>query len=223
MPYRFVIFDFDGTLANSLGWLGRVMPEAAEIFRFRAVDADNYSCIRTLDADELIDYLGIARWKIPILAFYLRKRMTRDIKKVGLFDGVEDMLHQLAASPIRCAVLSSNATRNVKRVFGSPISTYFDHYDCQTSFLGKTARLKKLLDKSGFNPHDTLMIGDEIRDLEAARELKVSFGAATWGFNNLAAFLRHQPDYVFQEVSDISRLLVRHKQAHPPDLPIMRN
>ncbi len=161
--------------------------------------------------------------KIPILAFYLRRRMTREIKKVGLFDGVENMLYQLAASPLRCAVLSSNATKNVKRVFGSHISAYFDHYDCQASFLGKTARLKKLLGKSGFKSHDTLMTGDEIRDLEAARKLDVSFGAATWGFNNLAVFLRHKPDYVFQEVSDISRLLAPQKQAHPPDLPIMRN
>ncbi len=223
MQTRFVIFDFDGTLADSLGWLGQVMPETAKLFRFRVIGPENYPYMRSLDAVELIDYLAIPSWKIPFLAIYLRMRMSRETHRVDLFEGVEEMLHQLASGPLRFAVLSSNAEKNVRRIFGNRISTCFDHFQCQTSFLGKKARLKSLMAKSGHKPHETLFIGDEIRDLEAARKLDVPFGAVTWGFNNHAAFQRHQPDYVFHRVSDISELLLREKQIHPPHLPLMRN
>ncbi len=223
MPFKFVIFDFDGTLANSLGWLARVMPEAAAIFRFRKIGSENHAYLRSLDADELIDYLGISAWKLPFLACYLRIRLKNEIQDVTLYHGVEEMLNHISSIPVRFAVLSSNSKSNVQRVFGNHISTFFDHYQCKASFLGKTNQLKKLLDKSGFNPHETLLIGDEIRDLEAARMLGVSFGAVTWGFNDHTAFERYQPDFLFHDVSDITKLLISQKPPISHNLPLSRN
>ncbi len=182
------------------------MPAAAARFGFRIISHENHAFLRTLDAGELIDYLQISKWKLPLLASYLRRRMTKEIRETTLYYGVEYMIQHLFSVSIRLAILSSNSKTNVQRVFGSHRSNMFDYYQCNSPYLGKTTRLKKLLNKSGYRAYETLFVGDEIRDLEAARETGIAFGAVTWGFNNQTAFEKYQPEVIFHEVSDIARM-----------------
>ncbi len=55
-PYKLIVFDFDGTLADSLGWLASVMPETAVRFRFSHVGPEKHDYLRSLDAGELIRF-----------------------------------------------------------------------------------------------------------------------------------------------------------------------
>ena len=55
-PYKLVVFDFDGTLADSLGWLTSVMPETAARFQFSYAGPEKHDYLRSLDAGELIRF-----------------------------------------------------------------------------------------------------------------------------------------------------------------------
>ena len=209
-PVKFLLFDFDGTLADSLGWLARIMPEAAARYRFSIIDSKKQNWIRSLDSHELVEYLRIPAWKIPLVANYLRRRMAKDIHEIRLYPGIEPLLLQLATRPLKMGILSSNAKNNVQHVLGDKLSSVFHHYECGISLLGKTRQLKNVLSKSGFQASDSYFIGDEIRDLDAAKKVGVRFGAVTWGFNNETGFQRHQPDKIFHNVSEISDLIAFH-------------
>lgn len=222
-PIKFLIFDFDGTLADSLSWLARIMPEAAARYRFRIIDSEKHNWLRSLDSHELVEYLRIPGWKIPIVANYLRRRMAKDIHEIRLYPGIESLLLQLATGPLTLGILSSNSKHNVQHVLGDKLSSVFQYYECGISLLGKTRQLKNVLSKSGFQASDSFFIGDEIRDLEAAKKEGVRFGAVTWGFNNETAFQRHQPYKIFQNVSEISDLLAYHNLQSSPDLPVHHN
>jgi len=222
-PYKLIVFDFDGTLADSLGWLVSVMPETAVRFRFNHAGPEYHDYLRSLDAAELLQYLKIPAWKIPIIALHLRKRMACETDKIPLYPGVSEMLQDLASGHLTLALLSSNSRNNVLRILGPRLSDCFDFYHCEVPYLGKTHQFGKLLKRSGFHPSETLYIGDETRDLEAARSHGVDFGAVAWGFNNPNAFERHQPEYLFEEAADITRLLSDRSGNPALIMPSQRN
>ena len=222
-PYQLVVFDFDGTLADSLSWLAGILPETAARFRFNHAGPEKFDYLRSLDTRELLQYLKIPVWKIPIVALHLRKRMSCETDKIPLYPGIREMLEDLASGRLTLALLSSNSWNNVARILGPRLSSCFDFHHCEVPYLGKTRQFGNLLKKSGHDARDILYIGDETRDLEAARAHGVHFGAVTWGFNRPNAFLKHKPEYLFEEAPDITRLLSDHTGRAPLDMPIHRN
>lgn len=56
LKFRFVIFDFDGTLADTLGWVASQMPDIASRYGSRSLDPPDYDHIRVLPPDELLSY-----------------------------------------------------------------------------------------------------------------------------------------------------------------------
>ncbi len=223
LPYKLVVFDFDGTLADSLDWLASVLPETAARFRFSHVGPDKHDYLRSLDAGELLQYLKIPAWKLPIVTLYLRRRMARETDKIPLYPGVREMLEDLAFGRPDLALLSSNSRDNVVRILGPDLSLCIDLFHCEVPYLGKTHQFGNLLKKSGYHPSEMLYIGDETRDLEAARSHGVHFGAVAWGFNKPNAFLKYQPEYLFEDASEISRLFSSQAGYPALSLPIHRN
>jgi phosphoglycolate phosphatase len=64
-----------------------------------------------------------------------------------------------------------------------------------------------VLQEAGTAARDSIYIGDELRDAEAARRTGVAFGAVTWGFAAPEALRAEAPDATFSTFDDIVRLI----------------
>jgi phosphoglycolate phosphatase len=71
------------------------------------------------------------------------------------------------------------------------------------SLFGKRGKLLRMSRLAGVPPRQTLVIGDEIRDLEAAKKAKMAFGAVSWGLTQGDALAARGADMVFRQMSDI--------------------
>jgi phosphoglycolate phosphatase len=204
--YKLIIFDFDGTLADSFPWFARVLNSVADKYGFRRVEHGKIDSLRGLNARELIRHLGVPRWKVPLIARHMRKlKMTAPI---GLFDGVDRMLPALASGGVTLAMVSSDSEDNIRRTLGPELSTLMSHYGCGASLFGKAAKFRTVLKRSGHDAAETITIGDELRDLEAARSAGIAFGAVAWGYTRPDALKAHAPDEMFNSVGEIcDRLL----------------
>ena len=69
-PYSLIIFDFGGTLADSYTWFTVTMNKAAKKFDFREVSPGEIEMLRRFDYKQLLHYLGISKWKIPLITLY---------------------------------------------------------------------------------------------------------------------------------------------------------
>jgi len=79
--YKLVIFDFDGTLVDSFPWFVQVLNDVADRYRFRRVDPHQAEALRGQSAREMIRYLGIPAWKMPLIARHMRKRKAEALMK----------------------------------------------------------------------------------------------------------------------------------------------
>jgi phosphoglycolate phosphatase len=207
MRYRLAIFDFDGTLADSFPWVIGMMNDVADRFKFRRVADDEVESLRMCDAREIMRRLGIRRWKLPMIAHYVRSRMAADVEHIHLFPGTGEMLRELTEAGVKLAVVSANGETTIRKVLGEH-AALFEAYAGGVSLFGKRSKLMRMSKLTGVPPHEILVIGDEIRDLDATRAARMTFGAVSWGSTRAAAMLERAPDYMFNTVPEIARAVL---------------
>jgi phosphoglycolate phosphatase len=207
MRYRLAIFDFDGTLADSFPWVMGMMNEVADRFNFRRVEDHEIDSLRLCDAREIMRRLGIRRWKLPMIAHYVRSRMAADVHQIHMFPGAADMLTELSEAGVRLVVVSANGEETIRKVLGVHAAR-IEAYAGGVSLFGKRSKLMRMSKLTGVPAAQALVIGDEIRDLDASRAAHMAFGAVSWGSTRPPAFIARSPDYLFAEMAEISATIL---------------
>lgn len=204
--YDLLIFDFDGTLADSAAWFRSILPDLARRFGFRCPDEAELEILRHKPPREVMRILKIPGWKLVFIAVHVRKRAAK-AAAFPLFDGIPEMLESAATKGIKIAVVSSNAEINVRRALGPELSARVHAWSCGAGMFGKAKHFRDVLGQLKVAPDRTLTVGDEIRDIEAAREVGIRTGAVTWGFGIKPALEAQRPDHLFQSVGELKAFL----------------
>jgi phosphoglycolate phosphatase len=208
MKYRLIVFDFDGTLADSFPFLVSVGNTLADRFAFRRIQDDEIATLRTYDARRLMRHVGLPLWKVPLLTASFRELMAESIQRIPLVQGIDDLLPVLRERGLMLAIVSSNSDENVRRVLGPRNEALVSYFECGAAVLGKRARLRKVVRRSGVARHEILCIGDETRDIDAARAEGMSAAAVTWGYAAPSALVARSPVEVFTSPAEIAAKLV---------------
>jgi phosphoglycolate phosphatase len=217
MRYRLAVFDLDGTLADSFPWFMEVVNDVADRFGFRRIEAHEVDTLRGYDARAMIRHLRTPAWKLPLIARHMRARMAADLHRIPLFPGVDTLLRGLRDAGVTVAIVTSNSEANVRRLLGPENAALVRHFACGASLLGKRRKLRRVLRASGIPARDAVKIGDEIRDLHAARAAGMAFYAVGWGYTHAAALAAHAPDRVFGSMDELARALTSGESSPPAD------
>ena len=210
-PVRLVIFDFDGTLSDSGDWFLSVIDDLARLFRFRTVRDDEVEMLRHKSSREVIQYLGISRWKLPFIAWYVRRLIGRNVGQIELFPGTPDLLQQINAMGVRIALVTSNSEDNARRILGPDNAAQIAFYACGSSLFGKAPKFRRVLKRLAVPANQVLSIGDETRDVDAAREVGMRAGSVLWGYAHEEALVATRPDALFREPRDILAYVEAHR------------
>jgi phosphoglycolate phosphatase len=213
LAYKLAIFDLDGTLADSFPWFARVLNGVADEFGFRRVKDDEVDALRRVGPRELLKHLEVPLWKVPRIAGHMRRLKAQHLADIPLFPGAPAMLQALADKGVRLAMVSSDHEANVRTQLGPEIAPLFAHFACGASLFGKAAKFKRVLKQSGLATAEIIAIGDELRDIEAARAAGIACGAVAWGYADPAALRAHKPDHMFTAMEEIPALIT------PPRAP----
>jgi phosphoglycolate phosphatase len=204
MPYDLIIFDLDGTLADSFPFFVSVHNRLADRHRFRRIEPAQIATLRTLSAREVMRHVGLPRWKLPLVAHSFVQLMRE--ADVRLFDGVGDALERLHRRGAAIALVSSNASDNCRRVLGEQHWRRLAHIECGASIFGKRRRIARVLKATGTPPRRAIYVGDQITDADAARAAGVDFGAVAWGYGTPQSLRRLQPAHLFQHADELAML-----------------
>lgn len=206
--YKLIIFDFDGTLADSAKWFTAELNPVARRFGFRQVTEAEVDMLRGFGTREIMKYMRVPAWKLPALAAHLQKRMGEDAEMIQLFPGAKPLLRKLACTGIRLGIVSSNSEANVRRILGDEAAALIEHWECGASLLGKVSRFRRMVKKAGVGPKDALCIGDEARDIEAAKAAGLPCAAVTWGYNKAELLASCGPNWMFNCPDEIAEQLL---------------
>jgi phosphoglycolate phosphatase len=206
---RLLIFDFDGTLADSFDLFIEIFDEAAALHQFDPFDRGRLEFLRTLDAASFLKYHRVPRWKLPLLAWTTRKKMASRIESIRLFPGVAEGIARLRNNGLILALVTSNSKRNALKALGPGMSQNFDHMECNLSLLGKRAALSRILKHASCLPSEAMLIGDELRDMHAAKSVNISFGAVAWGYTSIDTLAKAGAHTCFESVAEMTSKLMQ--------------
>lgn len=206
--YRLVLFDFDGTLADSFPWFASNFNDLADRYRLPRMGRAELEELRRYDAYQLSRKYKISLWKMAVIGEHLKKLMSRQIDQVRLVEGMQGVIDALAQHGVMMAVVSSNAEENVRRVLGAANAAKMTVFACGVSLSGKKGKFLQILKKAGVEPDEAISIGDEVRDLKSSRQAKITFGAVGWGYTHPDTLRMHTPEALFSRPEEILKAVL---------------
>ncbi|MBK3663228.1 HAD-IA family hydrolase [Bradyrhizobium diazoefficiens] len=207
MPHSLAIFDLDGTLVDSFPWFLRTINDVADRFGFRGVRDEDVEGLRHASTREILSRLEVPVWKLPAIARHARRLKGEAAAEISLFAGAEAMLRTLTEGGVQLALVTSDSEANAREKLGDA-AALFAHFDCAASVFGKPAKFRRVVRRAGVDRSRVISIGDEVRDIEAARAVGIACGAVCWGYAAPAALRARGPDLVFERIDDIAPALL---------------
>jgi phosphoglycolate phosphatase-like HAD superfamily hydrolase len=190
---RAIIFDFDGTIADSLPAVIEVFEELTNrAVKMTAAEVAGY---RHYNLIQLMHELGVPRWKWPRLIFKGRKMLHQHMDDVRLHPGIASAIKTLYEKGEPLYIVSSNSEENVSQYLEvQGLRQYFTKVYGGASVLGKSRKIFQLVNKERIDVAKSWYIGDETRDIIASRAVGLRVVAVTWGYNSKEALATKNPD-----------------------------
>ncbi len=188
-------------------------------FNFRKINSNEIDSLRDLTSRELIRYLKIPFYKIPTVLRCARKYMRNEMIKLSSFMNLLETLQSLHNMNVTLGILTSNSLENVTAWLEcNKIQHFFKFIHIESSYFGKKRILQKIIKAYGIDKSQVFYIGDETRDIDAAKECDVYSIAVTWGFNSEKILLQHQPHYIARKPEDILTIPAILSRFKPQDV-----
>lgn len=208
MIYQTLVFDFDGTIADTLGETRLIFNKIAPDYGIRQVADHEMDHLRHLSLKELLKHLRISKLRVPTLIARGTSMMRGNITQLQLIDGMGEILVELRRH-VRCfGILTSNATENVDlflRTHG--LRDQFDFISSTSKLTGKAKHLKAIRKTFSLKNEELLYIGDELRDVKASQKAGIPIAAVSWGFNSRESLAASKPNHLFDKPRDFLSLL----------------
>jgi phosphoglycolate phosphatase len=207
---RMVIFDFDGTIADSFSIGLRIGNQLAAEFGFKPITLATIDRWQHLSSKDILREIGVPFYRLPKIIRRFKADMSREIPALKPFDGMETTLRDLRNQGCRLGIVSSNSEENVRSFLAAQGMTHlFEFVISCPRLMGKDKALKRILKKQNIQPETVLYVGDETRDIDAAKRSHVRSAAVSWGFNSLQALAQHHPDFILTEPADLNKVVLR--------------
>jgi phosphoglycolate phosphatase len=202
MRYRMIVWDFDGTLADTLALALATYNDLAA--QYGCLPVADPVAVRSMDTRTFLRQHRITWWRLPRLVRAYHAATKDRMMTIRLFDGVPEILRKLQASGCRQGVLSSNSTDNIRACLSAGgVEGVFDFIVGYPRLFGKARVLRRLVKRAIVPPRQFLYVGDEGRDMEAAKKAGVHSAAVCWGIHGAELLSQQAPTFVWSSVTEV--------------------
>ncbi|KFA92562.1 HAD hydrolase-like protein [Archangium violaceum] len=205
-----VVFDFDGTIANSKSALLGVYNQVAEKHRFKPMAEEDIPVLSRLSIPERCSKMGVPLYKVPSLMVEVARSYRNVVDSVRAFDGMLSVLQTLHRHGLTVGIISSNATENIQRFLAkNGMESVVRRVHCSSNLFGKDKVISRYLKTYGLTSEQVVYVGDEERDVVACKKTKLRVLSVSWGLDSLDVLTRVNPDSIAHQPTDILQWVAR--------------
>ena len=198
----YIIFDFDGTLADTFALGSQLINEYADQLGYKQID---FAANKDKSARELIKMSGVRFWQIPGLIRFFRKKSVERAAEVNAFDGIPDLVCRLHDRGFHLGIITTNSAQTISiflQKYG--LTDLFTYIKPEISLFGKKRAIRRA---RRHLKSEIIYIGDELRDIEACRAVNVPIISVSWGFNSTEILEKNNPGKVAENTEDVFTML----------------
>lgn len=186
-----LIFDFDGVIADSLPVVLEIAnPELKKMGKKPLTKQG----IRNTGIKQILAQHNIGKLRTLFILLRARHELKKRIADVKVFPKMIPAINSLSKSHT-LGIITSNSRSNAEHVLkAAGIENKFEFIDTSINMFGKHKKILSAIKKYDLSAKDTIYIGDETRDIEAAKKAGIKIVATTWGFEDKKILQAAAPD-----------------------------
>ncbi|NET33855.1 MAG: HAD-IA family hydrolase [Cyanothece sp. SIO1E1] len=205
---KVIIFDFDGTIADTLDAILKIANRLAEEFGYTPVTPEDVERLKNMTARQVIKHSEVPIFKIPFLLRRVKAELSREIQNLQPIPEVKQALIDLVNQNNQLGIITSNSTENVVLFLKQHnLEDLFDFVYSETTLFSKSRVINRALERKSLERESVLYVGDEVRDIEAARKNQIKTIAVSWGFNSSRILADQNPDFLIHQPQDLVKVI----------------
>ena len=204
---KIIIFDFDGTIADSFPPMVKILKKQVKEMGYGDLTDKQIEVMRSMRPFDIIRHFRFPIWKIPKLIQTVREELFNQIDRVKVFQGINELIKNLKTKKIKYGILTSNSKKTVEALLNRNNLKGFEFIESETNIFKKSSHLAFIIKKYSLYKNDVVYVGDEVRDIEACREVGVDIISVTWGYNNKVVLEKHNQRSLVSTPSEILKIL----------------
>jgi len=211
-----IIFDFDGTLANTVSSTLNALKKAFyefDIFCDETKLNERLFVIPRKEVDRLVT-ANIPSDKLDlVLSRYRALRDENLAIEAHVYPGIKDLLEKLKSNKRRLFI----ATNSSKNGFSKKLEILFkeiDFDDFRASDGTKPEMVENLISTHDLDKSKTVMVGDGLGDITAGQAVGIKTIAVAWGYEEDKALLKDSADFYVETVEELQSLIKYLNSSH---------
>lgn len=193
----FLIFDFDGTIADTLEAIVHITNRIAPEYGYSPTTPEKLKYYQSLSTQEMLKQSEIPLFRLPFLLRRVRRELESELAHVAIARELVPALKELSAAGHQLMIMSSNSRQNIQKFLHlHGISHLFSAIHGGVGLLSKSRALKRIVQKGGIDFSQIIYVGDETRDIDASKQIGILVAAVTWGFSSREALAAQQPAFL---------------------------
>jgi phosphoglycolate phosphatase len=206
--YRLLVFDWDGTLADSTEVIAEALRGACADVGLPMPDPASARFVIGLGLRDALSRVapGLDPERYPELSLHYRRRFLARDPEIPLFEGARELLDELAGAGYLLAVATGKTRIGLDRAMANAgLAGRFHATRCADEGLPKPhpEMLLHLMDALAVDARSTLMIGDTTHDLELARGAGADALAVAYGAHPPEGLARLAPRATVHSVAEL--------------------
>jgi phosphoglycolate phosphatase len=212
--YKLVIFDWDGTLMDSVGRIVSSMQTAASICQLDIPTTNEVKEIIGLSLPTALEVLfptGPEEQLVSMIEQYKYQYVEGDNTPAPLFDNAIHLLSALQRENKQLAIATGKGRQGLQRVLSDTKTEHFFHSSrCAGEALSKPdpQMILSLLEELGILPENAVMIGDTSHDMAMAQAAGIDRIGVTLGVHDRDVLNRYQPKAIVDSLTELQTLLL---------------
>ena len=210
MIKKLIIFDFDGTIADTLDSLISIINRLSSKFGYRKVNEEDVNRFRNQKPWDIFKSLNIPMFKLLFIGREVKTELNKEMESSSIKPTINrEILLKLKQDGYNLGILTSNSKDNVNKFLIKHNLDLFSFIYSVKNIFGKSKTMNNVLKFQNIKPGEVVYVGDEARDIEAARKSKVKIIAVSWGFNSKKILKEHSPDFLINKPKELVETLKR--------------
>ena len=213
MKYKLLIFDWDGTLADSAQHIVECIKVACEATDETFPGREAAKNIIGLGMREALTELFGERDDDFAQAFrgaYSSHFFSSPPTRADLFPGIIEVLEEFRALGYRLAIATGKSRRGISlSLQGMQLESWFDAVRCADETCSKPdpLMLRELLEEFDLASEQALMIGDTEYDMDMAKRVNMPRIAVSYGAHDIERMRIYEPEGIANQPSDLVEMI----------------
>ncbi len=196
-----IVFDFDGTIADSLPVIYEVGNKVLTDFGKTGLTPEALERLKEKEMKIALKQMNISPFRFPFLLLKIQVGIYKRVDEISFFPGIKEMFSDLE-SDFHLEILTNNRVKTVNKFLKN------NKVDCFNSVVGNLFLRKKERKLKKFKRRGAIAyVGDQITDITAAKGAGLKAVGVDWGFDSREELKEAGADFVAENPEDLKDFL----------------